>query len=580
MSGRPFDPIPPGLSEVPQDLLALLEARAAKHPTRVAVCDLGRDSEPTTERTYEELLREAAGTARQIELLGWAGEPILLATSSPTAFIVSFFGILAASAVPVPVSIGHSARAGERLIHVSTDAGAAGLLVDASLASRAGQVLRGLPDSPPLAILSPRPVKEPQLEPGDRQALALLQYTSGSTSQPRGVRITNANLLHNMACVRQAMGTVEGGVVVSWLPLHHDMGLIGMALFALFGGCTAALMRPVDFVTRPLRWAQAITRHAAQFTGGPNLGLEMLLRVAREKGLEDVDLSSLRAIANGAEPVRPETLEECQRVLGPVGLGQDVIVPCYGLAESTLIASGSTGHRHKILRVSSQELEAGTVSEDPLAEDACELVSCGGPLGGQEILIVDPKTGDRRESGQVGEIWLRGESVSQGYLHGATQTFGQTTSDGRDGCMRTGDLGALVGDDLYITGRLKDLIIVAGRNLHPADIEWVAARAHPALRPGSTAAFGVETEDGELPVMLVEIRGPGPTEEILRKVRAEVTAEFDFSPKEILAVEPGFIPRTTSGKIRRNTCRTLYLSGSIHHPHSDPSTLVRPESRS
>ena len=565
MIPRSFQAIPPGMSALPQDLLALLAQRAAQHPTRVAVCDLGRDCEATKSLTYAELLTKAAGTARQLELQGWAGRPVLLAATSPTDFLTAFYGMLAAGSAPIPVSMGNSSRAGNRLVHIASDADAAGMIVDSSLASRAGDMLRGVADSPPLAILSPRNVSEPKLCAGDPKRLAFLQYTSGSTSQPRGVRISHANLLHNMACVSQAMDLIGGGTIVSWLPLHHDMGLIGMTLLAQFQGGTAALMRPVDFITRPLRWAQAITRHKAQFTGGPNLGLELLLRAARAKGVEGLDLSTLRGIANGAEPVRAETLHACREVLGPAGLGEDIIVPCYGLAESTLIASGSSGIRHSILHADAEELDAGTLTESLPGKETRDLVSCGGSLGHQEILIVNHKTRALCAEGEVGEIWLRGESVSEGYLNGDTESFHQTTASGESDCLRTGDLGALLDGNLYITGRLKDLIVIAGRNLHPTDLEWVAERAHPNLKPGSTAAFGVETDEGEAPVILIETDGKASFEEICSQVTAEITAEFDCTPKEIIEVERGSIPRTTSGKVRRNTCKENYLANQTNH---------------
>lgn len=560
MSLERYDLLPPGLAAVPDSLYELLRIRAEVHPSRMAVIDIDRVGGESATLTYAELLRAALGAAHELHLLGWAGRPVLISSSCATAFAASYFGVLAAGGAPVPIAPGRGHAAGALIARIASDCGAAGLLVDAPTASGAAELLQGLDRRPPLATLKTNRgplAKDPTISSHDH---ALIQYTSGSTRAPRGVQVSHANLLHNLACIQAWILGEPGSVMVGWLPLYHDMGLVGILLSPLFSGGTAVVMRPVDFITGPLRWAQAFTKYRAQNSATPNFGLELLLRAARAKGTGGLDLSSLRGIADGAEPVRASTLRDMREVFGPVGLDPDAIIPCYGMAEATLIASAPDRPRFRELLADDSALTRGRYEPDP---NGRSLTACGHAMPESELLIVDAANSCVLEDGCVGEVWLRGPSIARSYVHGPGESFGATTSDGRTDCLRTGDLGFLQDGELYLSGRSKNLILIAGRNLHATDLEWTAEKAHPAIAPNSTAAFAVDGEHGEEPVLFVEVaKGADPTE-LIANLRRAITAEHDCELRAVLPIQRGRLPRTTSGKARRAACRALYESGQV-----------------
>ncbi|HWN41215.1 MAG TPA: amino acid adenylation domain-containing protein, partial [Thermoanaerobaculia bacterium] len=367
-------------------------------------------------------------------------------------------------------------------------------------------------------------------------SLAFLQYTSGSTSTPKGVRVTHGNLIANERAIQHACGQSEESVVVGWLPLYHDMGLIGNVLQPLWCGATCVLMSPLSFLQRPRRWLDAIDRFRGTTSGGPDFAYSLCVRKIPPADREGLDLSSWRVAFNGAEPVRAATLDAFAEAFASSGFRREAFYPCYGLAEATLFVSGG--------------------DPDAAPRVAGNLVSCGRAWPGERITVVGPETGRELPAGEEGEICVSGPSVADGYWQG--ESFG--------GFLRTGDLGRLdEHGELFVTGRLKDLIVVRGRNLYPHDVERTAEESHPALRPGGGAAFSVEVEGEERLVVVheVERRREAEAREAAEAIRAAVLREHEVSPHEVVPIRAGMLPKTSSGKVRRGACREGYLSGAL-----------------
>jgi len=418
--------------------------------------------------------------------------------------------------------------------------------------------------------------------------LAFLQYTSGSTSTPRGVALTHANLIHNERMIRDAFGHTPDLVGVGWLPLYHDMGLLGNVLQPLFMGGHCVLMSPLAFLRRPVRWLRAITRYRATTSGAPNFGYDLCLRIKPES-LEGIDLSSWAVAYCGAEPVRASTLERFARLLAGHGFRRSALYPCYGLAEASLLVSGGTPGRPPVVQTFDKPaLDRHAVAPaDATAGDAVALVGCGHGHGGEEIAIVDPERRVRCAPDQVGEIWVRGANVAGGYWgrpEESAATFegriadGHADADGTGGgrYLRTGDLGFVRDGQLFVTGRLKDMIIIAGRNLYPQDIERAVEECHERMHPGGVAAFPIDVDDQEQLAVVAEVE-PGGDAHDLRAIataaRRAVLGLHGVAVHTLALVKRGTIPKTSSGKTQRRACRQRLVTGAL-----DP-LLVRVASR-
>ncbi|MBX6766859.1 MAG: fatty acyl-AMP ligase, partial [Actinomadura rubrobrunea] len=410
--------------------------------------------------------------------------------------------------------------------------------------------------------------------PADPAHPAFLQYTSGSTALPKGVVVTHEALAHNLELMRVALRHDERLRMVSWLPMFHDMGLIGNVLAPLWVGGTMILMEPLAFVKRPARWLRLIDRERATVSGGPNFAYDLCVRRVRDEEIEGLDLSGWRSAFNGAEPIRPATLRAFAERFAPYGFRPNAWWPCYGLAEATLFVTGNTvGAEPTTLDVDPDALQLGDVVP---ADGGRTLVSSGRTWLDRTVLIVDPDTRRPVPPGRVGEIWIGGPGLPAGYWENpeaTEETFGARTvgGDPDDGpYLRSGDLGFVHEGELYVTGRLKDVLIVAGRNHYPQDIEATAEDAHPAIRKGCVAAFSVDDGDGER-VVVVAGAGQGAVKpgeqgaalraEIARAVRARVTAEHGIEVHDVAVVGPNTVPKTSSGKLQRRACRAAYLAG-------------------
>ncbi|HYG63041.1 MAG TPA: AMP-binding protein, partial [Thermoanaerobaculia bacterium] len=545
-------------------LIEVLRRRAAEMPDRPAYAFLA-DGEVEAERlTWAELEARVRTVAAALSAEVPRGERALLLYPPGLEFVAAFLGCLAAGIIAVPAYPPRPRRDQPRLRSILADATPRIALTTAELAGglpEMARISRLATDTLPVAPDWDGPLPDPE-------SPAFLQYTSGSTSLPKGVTITHANLVHNSGMIQRAFRQDAESVVVGWLPLYHDMGLIGNVLQPLWCGGRCVLMSPVAFLQRPRRWLEAIGRYRATTSGGPNFAYQLCAQKIGPAEREGLDLSSWQVAFNGAEPVRAEALERFAAAFGPQGFRREAFYPCYGLAEATLFVSGATlGEPVRVEAVDAAALERHEAV--PAGEEtARRLVSCGRAWDGQRIAIVDPESGAELPPGRVGEVWVAGPSVAAGYWGRpeVTERDFQARLDLGDGpFLRTGDLGFLKDGELFVTGRLKDLIILRGRNHYPQDLERTAEAGHAELRPGGAAAFAVEVNGEERLVVAAEVerRWRAELEELAAAVRRTVAEEHEVQVYEVVLLKPGGLPKTSSGKVQRHACRAGYLDGTL-----------------
>jgi len=560
------------LVETFPSLIELLRKRADERPD-VPVYTFLEGEEERWRLTCGELDFQARAIGALLQQEGMQGERILLLYPPGLEFIAAFWGCLYAGAVAVPVYPPKPNHPDPRVLAIARDARPRAVMAPAASLDRLQAFAARLPELAGVSWLTTGRLT-PDLaddwrHPGSAVGtLAFLQYTSGSTSLPKGVMVSHGNLLHNEEMIRRAFAQSEESVVVGWLPLYHDMGLIGNVLQPLYVGGRCILMSPLAFLQKPLRWLAAIHRYRATTSGGPNFAYELCVRKTTPEQRAGLDLSSWSLAYSGAEPVRGETLDRFSAAFAPYGFRRSAFYPCYGLAEATLFVSGGTAGADPVVRAFDRPaLEMGTVEPAAPASGSRSLVGCGQPWMGQEVAIVDPESGVEHPPGRVGEIWVAGPSVAQGYWDRKEATdcaFGARL-DGRGPFLRTGDLGFLRDGVLFVAGRLKDLIILRGRNYYPEDLELAAESAHPDLRPGCGAAFSVETEGEESLVIVLELdrRAKGEPGAVLDAVRAVVAEVQEVQAQEVVLVRTGTVPKTSSGKVQRHACRAAYLAGAL-----------------
>ncbi len=554
----------------------------------------------TDRLTYAELDLNAKRIASWLQERSAFGRQVLLLYPSSLEFITAFLGCQYAGAVAVPAPVpGEQGHHFQRVTGIVRDAEVRAVLtISAHEAEiRAWLAAEGLDDVECLATDVDSASYgdagawvRPQFGPSH---LSFLQYTSGSTSTPKGVMVSHANLMANEAAIHRSSGTIMGeSRLGGWLPFYHDMGLIGHILHPLWLGSSAALMAPAAFLKRPYRWLQMITEHKVTVGGGPNFGYDLCVRRVTDEQLSTLDLSSWVIACNGAEPIRAETLRAFAARFEPVGFKPENFFPCYGMAETTLLISGTTLGKAPVFRpVDAGGLERGELLEPAAGRPVRTLVSSGRVISEDfDVRVVDPETFNELPEGNVGELWVKGESVASGYwAHPVStkETFdaGIAGTQGADasGWLRTGDLGVLENGELYVTGRLKEMILINGRNLYPHDVERAVQALNSALGAGSGAVFAIDAADREQLVIVQEARakdGPIDPTAIVAAIQREITREFTVPAGNILLVKPGTIRRTTSGKIQRTLMRKLFLEGKITPLHEvldrDVAALVRP----
>ena len=574
MTPQPADPslqIPAAvrraLWEAPRatTLLDLLRQPAATHPDvpAIFISPNGRDISACT---WGALWDGACVEGGRLAALGAvAGQPVILALPTSELFFRAFFGIHAAGGVPVPVTTPPSLNASrlewyrDHIGRIARDAGARLLCTS----TRFAPVLRELAATLPVTldvITVDEPSGAPSIEPASPapDALALLQYTSGSTTHPKGVALTHASILNNTAIISNAISGPEASAV-SWLPLYHDMGLIGAALAGLYSRTPVLFLPTTVFIKEPASWLRAIGRFGATITLAPNFAYHHAVRHAPLELLAGVSLATLTTALNGAEPIDIEAVQAFEATYAPLGLRAGVVRPVYGLAESSLaVTFADAGHRI-VESVDADAVESEAIARPAAGGRSRVLVSVGRPLPTQEVRIVETGGGPLPDR-HIGQILVRGPSVMSGYYGHPDETRATL----RDGWLHTGDLGYLVDGSLFITGRAKDLIIRHGRNYHPGDIETVVAALPGVLRAG-VAAFGLSAGGQEQVVVVAETRlkDEAARTTLVRQIRERCHDAFLFGPDDVALLGAGGIPRTTSGKVRRHECRRLYLAGEL-----------------
>jgi len=561
------------------NLTELLRARAAEHGPRVAFRYLADGETEESRLTYEELEARARAIAAALAPQAAAGDRALLFYSAGLEFIAAFWGCLYAGVVAVPVFPARLRRQLPRLLAIAADSEAKFVLTTAKISGQAEDLFKRAPELKKLQWLVTdnllaAPAEALRAPAADLDTLAFLQYTSGSTAAPRGVMVTHGNLLHNLACLRNVFQFSPESVGVTWLPHFHDMGLIGGLLQPVFAGGEMIVMPPSLFLQRPLRWLAAVTRYRATTMVAPNFAYELCAQKISVDQRAPLDLASVKVALCGAEPVRPDTLAQFAEAFGPRGFQRDAFRPAYGLAEATLIVSGhSDGRAPFAPAVLAEELQRNRIKPAEVgAAGGRVLVGCGGIAPDLNVAIVDPETLAPCATDRVGEIWISGPSVARGYWRKpaeTVQTFGAHLASGEGPFLRTGDLGFLDRGQLFVTGRLKDLIIIRGSNHYPQDLEQTVERSHRALRPSCGAAFSIDAEGAERLVIVQEVndRASVPNEDVVAAIRRALTESHEVHPDAIVLIEPRTIPRTSSGKIQRYACREAFLTGMLDLVH-------------
>lgn len=541
----------------------VLTRRAADEPDRTAYVFLDENGAERTRLTYRELHARALTVAGRLAEVCAPGDRALLLFGQGPEFVVAFLGCLYAHVVAVPVNPPRRNRVQDATRAIVLDCAPAAVLTVTAMLDHVRPAVQPLVPGVHWIAVDDLSALEFEPRPVAPDLLAFLQYTSGSTSTPKGVMVSHGNLAANQDMIRRAFGHDRDSTVVGWAPFFHDQGLIGNVLQPLWVGATSVQLSAMAFVRRPLLWLTTISRYRAHTSGGPNFAFEACAAAAARGGLPDADLSSWKVAFDGAEPVRPDTLRRFAETFAPVGFDPAALHPCYGLAEATLMVSG-TGKLRGPRTVEADAAELGR-RRIVAATGGKVLAGSGTPVAPGAVRIVDPESLRPCGPGDVGEIWVAGDHVAQGYWRRpeVTEETFRALLDGRPH-LRTGDLGVLVDGELYVVGRLKDLVIVRGRNHYPHDIEHTVAAAHPALR--ACAAFAVPAGDGERLVVVAEVRREHrdtlDTRDVLGSVRAAVLAEHETTG-EVVLTSFGRLPVTSSGKIMRAATRTRYLEGAF-----------------
>lgn len=567
-----------GLTPDIVDLVGLLRQRADVFGRQRAYTFL-IDGESQREHIgYEHLDVRARAIAAYLQERGLTGQRALLLYPSGPQFIAAFFGCLYAGVVAVPAYPPRRNRNLQRIQSIIADATPGVVLTTRDVLDRVEPVMADMPDLAALDWKCTREIpdpaaqawKDPQISP---DTLAFLQYTSGSTGTPKGVMISHGNLLHNTKLISESYQAPHDAAGVTWLPLYHDMGLIGGILQPIYFGRPTTVLTPTHFLQKPLRWLHALSDSGAGISGGPNFAYDLCVERITDEEKRDIDLSQWEIAFNGAEPVRAETIERFSQAFAPCGFRREAFYPCYGLAEATLMVAGGDKYTAPPVRSFSaaglQEGKAELSTEGPTVR----LVGSGRTTADQEIVIADPETFAEQPPGGVGEIWVRGPSVAQGYWkqeETTNETFRAHLADGRGPFLRTGDLGFFLADqservELFVAGRLKDLVILRGVNHYPQDLELTAERAHEDVAPGAGAAFAVGGDGAEQLVVVYEVERKREIdfEAVCAAVRSELGKQHEVSPREVVLIKPNSIPKTSSGKIQRRACRAAYEAGEL-----------------
>lgn len=562
----------------------ILRLHAQQQPNKRAYIFLNERGEEVDELTYADLYSQSIAISKKLRNNFRPGDRALLLFEPGLDFITAFFGCLYANIIAVPVNPPRRKRVQESTKNIILDCRPSVILTTEVMLTSSQQSIEEVCGKLNYIIVE-RVKQGTASETLDftckSESTAFLQYTSGSTSSPKGVMVSHKNLISNQEMIKKAFGHDHNSTFVGWVPHYHDQGLIGNILQPLFIGATSILMAPMSFLRNPLLWLYAISQYKAHTSGGPNFAFEACTAKAEKAPITDLNLKEWKIAFNGAEPIRYDTMRRFSEVFSPFGFCPESFYPCYGLAEATLLVSG--GHKGKgitTFRASPDALGQGRAIED---DNGKVLVSSGSQLLNELIFIVNPDTNRICLPDTVGEIWVAGDHVSQGYWHNSEGT--QKTFHAKIDChpdlffLRTGDLGTIINDELYIIGRRKDIIIIRGRNYYPHDIEFTATSSHSALEPSACAAFSIHEADHEKLVLILEIkremRNKASIPDITASIREAVMREHQISVYDIVITLPGRINKTSSGKIMRSSMKNLYINNEINSYRYKPSLTLK-----
>jgi acyl-CoA synthetase (AMP-forming)/AMP-acid ligase II len=559
-------------------IIEALRSRAKNQPQKTAYTFLRDGIIEEASLTYQELDQHARVIAAQLLSSAVPGDRALLLYPPGLEFITAFFGCLYAGVIAIPTNLPRRSEKMTRLQEIMADAQTDLVLTTTSFFTTRENQFKQQPELASVRWLMTDRLSDDlaanwREQTIDSSTIAFLQYTSGSTGKPKGVILSHGNLLSNQRIIKTAFGHTETAIVVGWLPLFHDMGLIGNMLQPLYLGTPCIFMSPVDFLQQPIRWLQAISNFQATTSGGPNFAYDLCTRKITPEQRENLDLSSWEVAFIGAEPIRAETLRHFATSFAPCGFRWEAFYPCYGMAEITLFVTGGVKtHSPTINKIESFPLEQNQIVP-AIGEQKSdrEIVGCGKPWLDTKVTIVDPNTLITCPDGQVGEILVFGSSVAQGYWNRSDETklafHIHLENINESPFFRTGDLGFWQNGELFVTGRLKDTIIIRGCNHYPQDIELTVEESHPALSKGCGAAFSVEIKGEERLIVVHEIAKSYlrqlNTKEVIESIRREVVNQHALQVYTTALVTPGSIPKTSSGKIRRHACRAEFLSGGL-----------------
>ena len=568
-------------------LVELVQYWAGRMPNETVYTFLTDGENEEVRITFAELDREARRIAARLQALNAANERALLLYAPSLDYIIAYFGCLYAGVIAVPVYPPHPKKPASRVHAIIEDSSAKFAMTSTKqfqdLQTRFGRE----EELARLTWLVTDALEEDEdAEWQDPQvtadSIAFLQYTSGSTSTPKGVMVTHGNLMNNCTNIAHVFELTEPSKYVIWLPPFHDMGLIGGILSSLWQGSTTTLMAPFDFLQKPLRWMQAVSKYGGVVSGGPNFAYDLCVRKITPEQRDALDLSSWKMAFNGAEPIRSSTVQRFAEYFAPAGFSSNFMFPCYGLAEGTLMITAAYREQGAKIGAFDAKLLAQNEVREATADtvDARHLVSSGRPIPGHEVVIVSPDSLQEVPAGRVGEIWVSGPSIALGYWNRPEQTaetFHATLAD-REGkrFLRTGDLGFMHEGELFVTGRVKDVIIIRGRNYYPQDIEVTVEKLSEQVREGCSAAFSFEVDGEERVVVVAELdrafrpRKTDTPEEVEQQlaaikttIRKGIVEQHEIPVHDVVLLKINTIPKTSSGKIQRSACRNMYVNGTL-----------------
>jgi len=573
-------------------LVDILRNRVESQPNQTLYNFLVDGESEEISLTYGQLEQKARAIATYLQSISSPQDRVLLLFPAGLDYITAFFGCLYAGVIAIPAYPPRPNRSLSRIHNILQNAETNLALTNSETLSSLERQLEKTPELNSLQWIATDNIDDAGAENWQKpdistESIAFLQYTSGSTAEPKGVKIAYQNLLHNLEAIHRCFrhSTQSKGVI--WLPPYHDMGLIGGILQPLYGGFPVTLMSPLMFLQNPLRWLKAISRTQATTSGGPNFAYDLCVRKFKPEQLTGLNLSSWQVAFNGAEPINQETLNKFAKIYEPYGFDPAAFYPCYGMAEATLIVSGGSKASSVVTKVvQGKALEQNKIiATDSHEAQARTLVSCGRSLIDQEITIAHPETLVSCPPGEVGEIWVSGASIAQGYWQQpdvTKATFDAYLKNSNAGpFLRTGDLGFIDRGELFFTGRLKDMIVIKGRNHYPQDIEQTVQEVSSWIRPSCVASFSIDLQGEEKLIVLAEVErkywssnrtskssdnGSSAlisVKDLSQLIKREISKNHDLQAHTILLLKPGSLPKTSSGKIQRHACRTEFLSNSL-----------------